>query len=277
MITSRSSRRVTAVATALLTSVALLIPLSAAAIETEDTPAALPNNPCDVQVEAALEAVDITPDTAYNFVCTPTEVSLAVQDGSGEIGNFSVPAEDLPALPPSSLIEPFAAGDMCYIQDPVTRTIVSELQVDIDFCIIYGQNNHPTNGSWARSAKVDWRIYPGWPSEQNVLRIGSSFADTGDVWMFGTLTLQKQNGALWPIDISATTLDLRSGYPSIAFYLGNITEYGSHAVRLDDFEITDFDYQFSAQVSNPTVYTPRFHCEPENERCYYPNGEEAGL
>ena len=49
------------------------------------------------------------------------------------------------------------------------------------------------------------------------------------------------------------------------------------AVRMDDLSITDFDYQFSAQIADPTLFTPRFHCDTNVERCYYPNGEEAGL
>lgn len=121
-------------------------------------------------------------------------------------------------------------------------------------------------------------MFTGYNSVQNKLRLISTEASTGDVWLFGTVTLQKQNGLGIPSDQSAAIIDIRSGNPPVdAAWLTGTNNWGSHAVRFDDLAITDMDYAFSAQVTDPTVFTPRFHCDTNVKRCYYPNGQEAGL
>jgi hypothetical protein len=271
-----TARRMSVSVTALALAMTFSFPLAASANESAG-PVSLASNPCQAEIDAALALNDLSPDATYDFICSPAQVSLEAENADGTVTSLQVTSEEIASVVDSASDQARASSDMCYISDPVNRTIVSELEVQIDFCIVYGQNGHPTNGSWARSASVDWTAYPGYPSVQNVLRLGSAFASTGDVWLWGSLTLQKQNGGFPPSDIFSSLIDLRSNSNTYPFYVGGITAYGSHAVRLDDFEITDMDYQFNAQVSNPAVHTPRFHCEPDNERCYYPNGQEAGL
>lgn len=62
----------------------------------------------------------------------------------------------------------------CSSFDEPARTIVSELQVDVDACIGYGQNNHPQSGSCLRSAKNEWAVFTGYNSIQNRLRLVSA-------------------------------------------------------------------------------------------------------
>jgi len=45
---------------------------------------------------------------------------------------------------------------------------------------------------------------------------------------------------------------------------------------MQDFEVSDPTYAFNAVVDAGEV-TPRFECDTEQERCYYPNGQESGL
>lgn len=52
-----------------------------------------------------------------------------------------------------------AAAPTC-VSTP-TRTIVSELEDDIDFCVVYGQSNSPTNGTWVRDIVVYMGHVPG--------------------------------------------------------------------------------------------------------------------
>jgi len=96
--------------------------------------------------------------------------------------------------------------------------------------------------------------------------------------LLGEISRLLQNGIGIPSDLSSSVFDIRSGNPPVdAAYLTGTTTWGSHAVRLDDLSITDFDYQFSAEVADPTLFTPRFHCDTNVNRCFYPNGEEEGL
>lgn len=237
-----------------------------------------PSGPCGAMAAAVVEESGVAPaDVSYDFVCTEAIVTVEITSPDGTVSSLTEETADVAStLPPSSLAE--ARAVTCTIIDVPTRTIVSELQVNIDACVLYGQENDPQNGSWLRSTKVEWTAYPGYPSVQNQLRLISTEASTGDVWLFGTLTLQKQNGVGIPIDRTSATFDIRSGNPPIpSAYLTGADTWGSHAVRMDDLSITDFDYQFSAQIADPTLFTPRFHCDTNVERCYYPNGEEAGL
>lgn len=246
-------------------------------IASADTAAPL-GSTCTLMAATVLEDNDVDPAGAsYDYVCTPGVVAVEIAQPDGSTSTLSEDASDVVAeLPPGSDAHERVAT--CNIFGAPTRTIVSELQVNIDACVGYGQNNHPQNGSWLRTAKIEWTAYPAYPSVQNNLRLISTEAANGDVWLFGTLTLQKQNGIGVPIDISSSVFDIRSGEPPVpAAYLYGSVQWGSHAIRLDDLSITDFDYQFSAQVSDPTLYTPRFHCDTNVNRCYYPNGEEAGL
>ena len=233
---------------------------------------------CAAMAKVVLEEGGVVPaDVAYDYVCSPGVVTVDVTSAEGTVDTFteqsSIVAEELP----SSALDS-ARAPACSIFGEPTRTIVSELQVNVDACIGYGQENHPQNGSWLRSAKVEWTVYTGYNSVQNQLRVISTEAATGDVWLFGTLTLQKQNGIGIPSDLSSSVFDIRSGNPPVdAAYLTGTTTWGSHAVRLDDLSITDFDYQFSAEGADPTLFTPRFHCDTNANRSFYPNGEEAGL
>ncbi|GEC75581.1 hypothetical protein GCM10010213_17460 [Microbacterium maritypicum] len=111
-------------------------------------------------------------------------------------------------------------------------------------------------------------------------RFSQQLADwaNGREVLLGEISRLLQNGIGIPSDLSSSVFDIRSGSrPVDAAYLTGTTTWGSHAVRLDDLSITDFNYQFSAEVADPTLFTPRFHCDTNANRCFYPNGEEAGL
>ena len=111
-------------------------------------------------------------------------------------------------------------------------------------------------------------------------RFSQQLADwaNGREVLLGEISRLLQNGIGIPSDLSSSVFDIRSGSrPVDAAYLTGTTTWGSHAVRLDDLSITDFNYQFSAEVADPTLFTPRFHCDTNANRCFYPNGEEVGL
>lgn len=271
----RSMKTVASVGAMMLAAAMFSVPTAAmAAGEVTDAE----SSACSTMASLVLEEGGVAPETAsYDYVCTPGVVTVEVTAPDGSVSTLTEDADVVAEQLPASAIGA-ARASTCSIFGAPTRTIVSELQVNVDACIGYGQNNHPQNGSWLRTAKVEWTVYTGYNSIQNKLRLISTEAANGDVWLFGTLTLQKQNGIGIPGDLSSSVFDIRSGNPPVdAAYLPGTTSWGSHAVRMDDLSVTDFDYQFSAQVSDPTLFTPRFHCDTNVKRCYYPNGEEAGL
>ncbi|PPI47069.1 hypothetical protein C5D18_04555 [Rathayibacter tritici] len=65
--------------------------------------------------------------------------------------------------------------------------------------------------------------------------------------------------------------DVQAGY-----VVGGLTTGGSHSVKMEDLEVSDPTYSFNHVVGVGEA-TPRFECDSEQERCFYPNGEEAGL
>lgn len=152
--------------------------------------------------------------------------------------------------------------------------IISELQVNMEFCVIYGQNEHPTNGSWARSIQTDWIAFPGFPSVQNRINVIPS---EGSPTLTGTITVQQQRGIAPPLELTSAISTVSNGAPVTGFLVGGITEGGSHSVKMADLQVTDPTYGFDALVDNPDVVTPRFSCDTADQRCFYPDGQEAGL
>ena len=161
----------------------------------------------------------------------------------------------------------------CDPTQPPTRTIVSELQVNIYLCIVYGQENDPVNGSWAQSIDVDWTVYPGWNSAQSRV---STIPSEGSPTLTGTITSQKQNGILPPTELSSALFTMNGNDSATGYVVGGLNTNGSHSVKMEDLEVTDPAYAFS-RVIGPGEATPRFTCDTGQERCYYPNGQEAGL
>lgn len=220
--------------------------------------------------EAASVAESAGASGGYDFVCAPGVISVEIpsEDGSTLTKTEEVPIVE--ALPSAQL-----RSDYCGLNAPETRTIVSELQVNIDFCVIYGQNGDPLNGSWSRSLKVEWTSYPGYPSTNNRLRTISTFASNGQVTLWGSIHSQRQNGGFPPSTLTSALLELRNGLPVAGWEMYGTNSNGTFAIRIEDFEITDIDYGFNAPVNMLPSFTPRFVCHNDTERCFFPNGDEA--
>ncbi|MFT4210612.1 MAG: hypothetical protein QM626_01965 [Microbacterium sp.] len=245
-------------------------PAAHAADEDESPTVQSSDGTCATAASALLSQEQVTADEGYDFTCSAGSVVVSVNNADGSTETYSGIVSSAATDDTMSI-----AAESCNLESEPTRTIVSELQVNIDFCIIYGQNGDPVNGSWARSLSVEWTSYPGYPSVQNRLRTISAYASGVILW--GTLTLQKQNGILPPSAISSSVVELRSGFAETDWLVGNVSSDGSHSVRYADLKVTDYDYSFDATVNVDGMTTPRFTCDSEQERCYYPDGQEAGL
>jgi len=249
-------------ATSIVTALLLIPAIPATALEPTDAGGSCAS-------EAASVAESAGASSGYDFVCAPGVVTVQIpsEDGSSLTETAEVPLVEAPTAQQRS--------DYCGLNTPETRTIVNELQVNIDFCVIYGQSGDPQNGSWSRSLKVEWTAYPGYPSTLNRLRTISTFANIGQVTLWGSIHSQRQNGILPPSTLTSAVLELRNGYAVNGWEMYGTNTNGTFAIRVEDFEITDFDYGFNAPVNMPPSYTPRFVCHNDTQRCFYPNGQEA--
>ena len=123
--------------------------------------------------------------------------------------------------------------------------IVSELQVNMEFCVTYGQND-PMNGSWARSIQTDWLAFPGFPSVQNRINVIPS---EGSPTLTGTIAVQKQRGITPPSELITALFIVSNWAPVTGFLVGGITEGGSYSVKMADLQVTDPTYGFDAFVN----------------------------
>lgn len=212
-------------------------------------------------------------DGEVTYTCAPGTVGVSQthQDGTEvafveEVdGASSSAARDTAAL----------AAVNCDAVNPPTRTIVSELQVDLYLCAVYGQVNSPEFGSWTRSIQIDWTVYPGWNSAQSRI---STIPSEGSPTLTGTVTSQKQNGVLPPTELSSAAFTMQGNDSATGYVVGGLNTDGSHSVKMEDLYVTDADYAFDQAIEGSGQdVTPRFSCDSSANRCFYPNGEEAGL
>jgi hypothetical protein len=259
---TRSKALLATLLTVGLTSIGAATSASAAeppSVATSDCASAAAQLLQDNGVDSATAAVD--------YACGLGEVTATATTPDGSEQTFTQEA------PPSESGSIVARAVPCDPPQPPTRTIVSELQVDIYLCVVYGQTNSPTNATWARSIDVDWTVYPGWNSAQSRV---STIPSEGSPTLTGTITSQKQNGILPPTELSSALFTMNGNDVATGYVVGGLNPDGSHAVKMAALEVTDSTYSFNAVIGDGET-TPRFTCDTSQQRCYYPNGEEAGL
>jgi hypothetical protein len=151
------------------------------------------------------------------------------------------------------------------------RNIVSELHAWVQFCVVYGQNEHPINGSWMRSIWMTWDYFPGWNSAQSQI---NSQPSEGTPTIQGTVSSRKQNGILPPTVISTSLWENAGHGTTWGWTVGGLTSGGRFSLAINDIEVTDPDFGYSHYIGSEAT-GQRFECDTEQERCYFPNGEEA--
>ncbi len=125
----------------------LLSPVAASATADPGSPGTA-EQACSAAASAALENGNfIAATTAFDFTCAAGEVTVTATGNDGTVTTLTEEVTDTSARS----LNTQAQANTCTIAGAPTRTIVSELQVNMEFCVIYGQNEHPTNGPWARS------------------------------------------------------------------------------------------------------------------------------
>ncbi|WP_146085045.1 hypothetical protein [Rathayibacter tritici] len=208
--------------------------------------------------------------TSIEYSCGLGAVSVEVLAKDGSTYSFS---EQLSPAASTTSSSGQALRAVNCVDAPPTRTIINELQVDINLCVIYGQVDSPVNDTWTRSIIVDWTVYPGWNSAQSRI---STIPSEGSPTLTGTVTSQRQNGVLPPTELSSAAFTMSGNDVQAGYVVGGLTTGGSHSVKMEDLEVSDPTYSFNHVVGVGEA-TPRFECDSEQERCFYPNGEEAGL
>lgn len=154
------------------------------------------------------------------------------------------------------------------------RTIKSELETLVWGCLQYGEYDLSDGSTiWAREIDYEWTMYPGWPSLQNKFR---TIPMTGSPEWHGYFSAQKQNGIFPPTVLAYSAFSNYGNQVTTGWAVGGITDTGSHSAGLSDTVIVDAQKGFNEYFGG-TILTHRFYCDEGAERCYYPNGEEAGL
>ena len=249
---------------------AALVALAPSPAFAEPSEQALPVNAsaCAAAAETLVESNDAHAVDGYDYACAGGSVSVVVAPGTADSARLTTTDED--ALD-GKAVQPLAVN--CDPTGGPIRTIASELQDNIEFCVVYGQVDHPTNGTWSRSILVDWIMYPGWSSAQNVIH---TIPSEGSPTLEGTVSSRKQNGILPPTALATSLWSNTGNQTTSGWNVGGLTTGGSHSVAINDLEVTDPSYGFNYYIGDD-IATHRFTCDTEQQRCYYPNGEEAGL
>jgi hypothetical protein len=176
------------------------------------------------------------------------------------------------------LAVPFSTDSVLGTQSECLGEINTEIKSELqDFtwgCINYGQINLDTGEIvWERHIDIEWNMYPGWNSPQNTLR---TIPSAGSPTMSGTFTTYQQNGILAPIPKSASLFSNYGNDFTSGWNPGGTTQDAKYSVWMGDVNIQDnakaFDEYFDGVINGH-----RFECDSELERCYFPNGEEAGV
>lgn len=259
---------------ALTTAAMLITATSGVASATSNQPDASATPDCAALATALVESTAEERTDNFEYVCVGDEVFAAIDDDGAVGHDLSGTADELmdsAQVPASRNFQ--AANVNCDPTEPPFRSIVSELQVNIEHCVVYGQQGHPTNGSWSRSILVDWTVYPGWNSAQSRI---STIPSAGSPTLRGTVTSQRQNGILPPTELSSAAFSLTGNTSATGYVVGGLTSNGSHSVKTEDLDVTDPTYSFNFYVGD-NIPTPRFTCDTSEQRCYYPGGQEAPL
>ncbi len=204
----------------------------------------------------------------YDYTCGAGSVSVVISPGTASSTRLETQSED---ADDEGTIQPRAVN--CDPTAGPTRTIVSELQDNIEFCVVYGQVDSPTNGTWSRSIIADWTMYPGWNSAQNIIH---TIPSEGSPTLAGTVSSRKQNGIFPPTVLATSAWSNTGNVTTSGWNVGGLNTGGSHSVAINDLEVTDPTYGFNNYIGDD-IPSHRFTCDTEMERCYYPDGQEAGL
>ncbi|MDZ8202730.1 hypothetical protein RZO50_14510 [Microbacterium sp. SSW1-59] len=238
--------------------------------------------------QRALENAEVTetPNGSAEFACLGDQVVVTANSGTEEELRVNVgiqysdqTTETSPTDASQPTLEvPFtstaAANDFCDYGG-YDREVVSELQDDTWGCLLYGEYNQSTGAIiWQRHIEYEWNMYAGWPSAQNKLR---TIPSTGSPKMTGTFTSFKQNG-WWapPTSLASSTFTNVGNTATEGWVVGQLDEDGQFSVGMGDINIVDTQKGYN-QYFEGTIHSHRFTCQSSNQRCFYPNGEEAPL
>lgn len=241
-------------------------PASATDTSTAPTPVTTSTSCKDLAEEfAAADGLDTA--GGIEFACTPTALVVQEEDSNAKIQRELVPAEQ------QTLRATAAASSVCDPTKMPERYIVSELESNVYFCVLYGQVNSPINGTWTRSINVEWIMFTGWNSAQNKIRTVPS---AGTPTLKGTVSSQKQNGVLPPTKLATSLWSNKGNTTTTGWNVGGLTRSGSHSVVINDLHVTDPGKGYKIFVGG-NIATHRFTCNTGTKRCYYPNMKEAPL
>lgn len=230
---------------------------------------------CRAQVESLADDNSVAPDSDLDFSCGGGLVSVTENRADGSTAEYSenvAPAETSAA--PAG-IQAKAAQTNCNPAKGPIRTIVSEVQDNIDFCVVYGQTGGGKK-SWSRSILVYWDMYAGYPSAQNKVQ---TVPAAGKPTLSGTVTSQQQRGVFEPKEMAHSIFRLTGGAKGTSYVVGGYKGYnGSGSVKIEDLVVDDPTYKFHKVLGvGSNVASHRFHCSSSGKRCWYPNKKEAGL
>lgn len=244
----------------------------------EDRPAVAGANVVDPCVTAAgtlVKSKHLSTAAPFDFACVGKQVSVTVRSPQGSTTvESAVQYQDVANSArsrTSSALAVAAAAPTCPAS-PV-RKIVSELQENIDLCVIYGQSGSPKYGTWARRIVVYWTMYPGWKSAQSKIQTISS---AGQPTLRGTVTSRKQNGIFAPTALAHTAWVNYGNATTAGYAVGGLTQNSSYSLALADLDVKDSSYAFEKYIGTETD-SHRFTCSTSMQRCYFPGGKEAGL
>ena len=250
------------VAIAALLAVSVTAPASAA------EPASVQLEPattfCESAAQAVAEDAGVPASATYNFACVSEVVSLSASVNGRNVEATAGLSEVESSVDADGEFTTLAAPK-CLL-DP-ERRISSELQNEIDFCVVYGQGGA---APWVRHIVMYWDLYTGWNSAQNKIQ---SLPSAGTPTVSGTLTSRKQNGIFPPTNIAVVGWS-NKGNQTKTGYLGGFTTSGSHSVRIDVMSVYDPQKAFRGDVDT-TIDSNRFTCDSSKKRCYFPGGKEA--
>ncbi|MDQ0729167.1 hypothetical protein QFZ21_004219 [Microbacterium sp. W4I20] len=119
-------------------------------------------------------------------------------------------------------------------------------------------------------------MYTGFPSAQNKIR---TIPSAGSPTMSGTVTSRKQNG-WWapPTELSSSIWTNVGNTTTTGWVVGGMNTTGSHSGWIADVHVKDTPRGYDGYLSPDGGFASyRFWCSEDEERCYFPNGEEAGV
>lgn len=259
-----------------LTSTLLVSPsfaATAAAAPTQSDPATA----CAEAVDDLVESEGVDGQREINYSCTSS--GIVVQDAEGD----TVAEEQVEES--SDVYKAFTSSEPteCGITTEPERTILNRLQVNIQACVIYGQNNSPINGTWESSTNVLVEFYPHFTTYEHRITIRPETFDRTTV--SGRTQAYQHRGILPPEKYYATwgwwvtsgDPDFGSATFTAVLLLPDEELYdGIYSVKFENITVRVAEKSFSVPIQGDWD-TPRFFCEAEEELCYFPNGEEAPI